>query len=462
MLVASLLGQPGLGNAECITFEPNTLGMAAPSDQLPIGTQFQLTHGVTFSMVDNAGNQIASPPILAEVGGALTAFTGYNFQADQPAPAAVVEAGSFFLTDGEFNPPLDIIISFNPPVSSASGIVLDIDQLESWQVQARDISGSVIAVDDLEETVNADNGYATKWEFAQGGNDNIHSIRFHYTGTGSAGFALDNFCFHRCPRATLTQVALKGEIAPPMQGGTAGGAKWRAFSVPAINGAGNNAFRATLIGGDTTVANNLGIWAGFGLPRVIRKGDAAPCVPGAVFGDFSSPVLNDLDQVAFRGVMVVGSGGVTAADAAGLWTNSASSGVLTLLAREKVAYPVCGFPPCVPVGARYKKITSLAMPDGGGVAFVASLVRETAGGVDATNDIGLWHSDANGVVDLLLRKGDVMTVNGINRTVASIVVLPTHVTYVSGTGRTLERAGGKITCRLTFSGSPMMEGIFNL
>ena len=349
-------------------------------------------------------------------------------------------------------------------MASASGVILDIDhnaslnvgEFEKWQVQALDALGGVIAFVDLLETTD---GAASAWAFNHGATDNIHSIRFHYTGTPNVpvGFALDNIQFHRCARPVLTQVALKGDVAP-----NTGGAQWKVFSVPAINFAGNNAFRATLAGAGVSASNDLGIWAGAGLPLVIRKGDAAPCVTGAFFREFSSPVLNDLDQVAFRGLMKLGNGGVLTTDDAGVWTNSVPSGLPTLIAREYVAYPVCGFPPCVPAGAKYKLITSIAMPNGGGVAFTATLLRDAAAGVNATNDFGLWHSDTNGEVDLLLRKGDVMVVNGTNRTVSGITVLPVNVPYVSGTGRTLERTGGKITCRITFSGTPTLEGIFNL
>ncbi len=266
--------------------------------------------------------------------------------------------------------------------------------------------------------------------------------------------------FSICGRPTLTQVAVKNGVAL----GT-GGAKWNEFFVPAINPSGENAFRAKLKLGSgspvVTALNDEAIWAGPLLPLVVREGSPAPCVTGAVFSSFSEPVLNNLNNVAFRGLLLVGPlGGVTPLNKAGLWSNAVSSGVLTLHAREGVASPECGFPPCVPDGAKYKLIKSLAMPDGGGVAFVATLVHDTVLNITSANDLGLWRSDLNGDVDLLLRKGDMMTVNSSSQTVSDFIVLPTNVPCVSGTGRTLERSGGKITCLIKFVSGK--QGIFNL
>ena len=210
-----------------------------------------------------------------------------------------------------------------------------------------------------------------------------------------------------------------------------------------------------------TSANNSGIWADPALQLVVRKGASAPCVPGGNFNAFSSPVLNDLDQVAFRGTMGVKVGsGMTSANASGLWTTSAPSNALTLIAREGVASPTCGFPPCVPTGAKYKRINSFAMPDGGGVVFVANLAQDLAVGVTSGNDVGLWRSDAFGVVDLLLREGDVMLVNSVNETVASFAVLDSPLPLVAGSGRTMEHPGGNITCSIKFISG--VQGVFNL
>ncbi len=176
-----------------IDFE--TIPGGAPSDGLSISTQFLATHGVTFSLSN--GND----PVLAQVGPPRTAFQGFGLADDQPAPC--VTAGMFFLTDDNIigaNPP-DVIITYATPVSATGGIVLDIDGMEEWTIEARDGGGSVIASTILGPNNTLD-GSATQWSFSLGAAV-IAEIRLHFTGApGSVGLGFDNFSVSTVPPTT--------------------------------------------------------------------------------------------------------------------------------------------------------------------------------------------------------------------------------------------------------------------
>ena len=66
------------------------------------------------------------------------------------------------------------------------------------------------------------------------------------------------------------------------------------------------------------------------------------------------------------------------------------------------------------VGAQWKAFKSLALPDGLGPVFAATMLAGV-GGVDATNDLGLWGQDRDGVLRLLLREGDVIGGNVVKK-----------------------------------------------
>ncbi|MFK8029875.1 MAG: proprotein convertase P-domain-containing protein [Gammaproteobacteria bacterium] len=172
-------------SSETVTFE--TIPGGTPTDGLPINTQFLADFGIAFSL-EGGGF-----PVLAQVGEPRTAFQGFNLLADQPAPGT--NTGSFFLTDdgGIAGPPTPIIISYANPVAAASGVLLDIDGMEGWQIQARDANDSVIDTVDLVPNLILD-GSATLWSFTRPTAD-IHSIRMVYTGTQTnfVGLAFDNF-----------------------------------------------------------------------------------------------------------------------------------------------------------------------------------------------------------------------------------------------------------------------------
>ena len=194
------------------------------------------------------------------------------------------------------------------------------------------------------------------------------------------------------------------------------GGQWKTYGLPATNLSGGAAFLATLATGPGGVssANAIGLFADTtagSLAPVARKGDT---VGGLTLTAFTDPVFNDDSAVAS---LVTLGGAVTST------TNKAillvpDVGAATLIART-------GGEPAGVAGAKWKTFTSLALPDGLGPVFTATMVsgaNGTAGpgGVTTAADTGLWAQDSNGVLQLLVREG--VTVIG-GKTLKSFTVL---------------------------------------
>jgi hypothetical protein len=104
---------------------------------------------------------------------------------------------------------------------------------------------------------------------------------------------------------------------------------------PCIDYLGHIAFQALVSGGGTNSTNNSGIWlytaAGTGsLIAQTGKGSAAgpgASVSGAAFSTLSDPLLSK-DMVAFYAKLTPGLGGVAAANAAGIWTQTTGTPTL--------------------------------------------------------------------------------------------------------------------------------------
>lgn len=186
-----------------------------------------------------------------------------------------------------------------------------------------------------------------------------------------------------------------------------------------------------------------------------------PTLAGGSFASYGFPAANDQDTSTFLATLKVGTGGVTKADARGIFLSN-TDGTYTPLARVGLpsgvlnsSYSVLGDPvlstdssvaflatlkggtikgpnattlwwkpaqeplqmlvqgggeaPDVPA-SQWKAITNLAIAGGGrGPVFAASLVIGK-GGVTASNDTGVWACDFLGRPRLLFREGD--TING--------------------------------------------------
>jgi len=175
-------------------------------------------------------------------------------------------------------------------------------------------------------------------------------------------------------------------------------ARFKSFG-PVAADASRLAFRAMLYlgAGGVSAANAEAIFSGDAENlRVIARAGRPTFIGSTVFGKLGDPVLAPgTDSVAFPATL----SGVSSATDATLWWKPTND-PLTLLAREGAR------PEGMPTGTKWESFPSLALPGGEtGPIFVATLEHGT-GGVDASNDKGVWAVDSQGVLRLLFRKGD--------------------------------------------------------
>lgn len=222
----------------------------------------------------------------------------------------------------------------------------------------------------------------------------------------------------------------------PTDGTTLPLATFKSFGFVAADGA----QEAVLAGlnanvGGVTSANARGIFLGTGgaFEPVVRLGDAAPGVSGSVFSAFSDPLLVG-GAVAFP-AKVKDTATKVAVDS--LWWKPASS-PLTLVGSINTAVPD------VAAGAKWKKFTSLGLAGGSNPApLVYAQLLQGQGGVDATNDYGIWAVDSHGDLRLLVREAE--TIGG--KTLKSITALKGAPTSVgaqhsfNNAGQVIYRAG---------------------
>jgi hypothetical protein len=98
-------------------------------------------------------------------------------------------------------------------------------------------------------------------------------------------------------------------------------------------------------------------------------------------------------------------------------------------------------------GVQWKDFTAMALPDSDyGPVFLAKL---SGTGVTPKNNIGLWATDLDGSVRLLLRTGDTVFVRGANKTVSLINTLGAALDS-PGQGRYVD-LDGNVSALLTFT-----------
>ena len=245
---------------------------------------------------------------------------------------------------------------------------------------------------------------------------------------------------------SLELVARAGDPAPGLPEGVNFGSFSSTALVTIINGAGQTAFSAKLIGPGVDSTNDGSIWSeGTGsLAMVAREGSHAPgtaegvnflsLIPGAM--------LNGAGQTAFMASLI--GPGVDPANNVGVW--SEGSGSLALVARK-------GSPaPGTAAGVTFSSIFPGPVTNGNGqVAFTASVTGE---GVDGSNNFGVWAEDRNGVLTLVIREGDQIEVApGDVRTVLSVFMTSGEVAISGGEdGRPINfNDAGQLAFRLIFT-----------
>ena len=216
-------------------------------------------------------------------------------------------------------------------------------------------------------------------------------------------------------------------------------------------------FVATLVPGvgDATSANDWGVWAGppGALDLVVREGDPAPGIPGAIVDELQTPYLGADGSVAISGGLELGPGGVVGATSRVIWvgmpgalqpaartgdpapgtpstfdflniqgyggidslalageiafTNGVTftedaggwvggPGSLELVGRESDPSPI--------LGATYRNFGTLSINRGGVTAF-AQYLNSDAPGIDFTNNHALWLG-SDGFYELIAQRGD--------------------------------------------------------
>jgi hypothetical protein len=220
------------------------------------------------------------------------------------------------------------------------------------------------------------------------------------------------------------------------------GARFSAFGNPAVNANGDVAFKGTLsIGsGGVTASDQTGIWADDNTNArqlIARTGDIAPGT-SATFLTLNDPIYNDNEAVAFRGTLKIAAGQATSSTDMGVWSNNGGS--LALVAQKGSQAPGC------PTGATFSAFTSLALPNQGGVILLAALNSNRAAGVTSANNTGIWAVDTSGVLHLIVRKGDVVS----GKSIAGLSFLPI-LSYVGGQSRNFTQGTGDLVYEATFS-----------
>jgi len=181
------------------------------------------------------------------------------------------------------------------------------------------------------------------------------------------------------------------------------GADFLNFGDPKLNDSGLVVVEAQLSNGDS------GVWLYSTTTGTLlaRTGtDNVPGVSSAKFNDFEVASMNNSGQVLVATDLELGPGDVTSGNNQGLWL---LNGDPSLIARTGAG----GVPGAT--GANFVSFASRALNEAGQVAFAADLQIGT-GGVDSSNDSGIWIVDPNGNSTLVAREGELLA----GRTIASL------------------------------------------
>jgi hypothetical protein len=246
---------------------------------------------------------------------------------------------------------------------------------------------------------------------------------FRASLTGNGVNSTNNQGIWSAGSGTLALVARTGSQAP----GTANGVNYSQLFIPVLNAAGQAAFLAVLTGSGVNSNNHLGIWLESSGTRtlVVRSGRQAPGANGTNYSNFGTPVLNAAGRMAFHATLT--GSGVDVTNNQGIW--SEGSGALALVARTGSQAPGTAS------GVNYSFLGSPSLNARGQTVFFAEL---TGSGVDDSNDYGIWATDTNGLVHLIVRVGDPLEITpGDVRTVSAIGFI-----FSGGTGNEDGRRSG--------------------
>jgi uncharacterized repeat protein (TIGR03803 family) len=274
---------------------------------------------------------------------------------------------------------------------------------------------------------------------AQGSDGNFYgTIQYGLQGLvgGGAIFKLT------LPRTVETLVVAKGD-APA--GISASGAEFDELGPPAIDQAGDVAFKATLKFHPprNTASQDSGIWlyAADGSGKLIvqtgNHTNPAPGIGGTTVvllsdPELSDPVLSSAGDVAFIGSFAAAGGKRSRA----IFVQQ-SGGSLTVVAQTGDVAPGV-----VQQGAEFASFEQLAVESGGGVAFLATILGP---GVSAKTDRGFWASDTGKTIRLVAQNGALVPLPGAESgdSILALTALK-PLPNVQGQGRSLDTIGGNL------------------
>lgn len=190
-----------------------------------------------------------------------------------------------------------------------------------------------------------------------------------------------------------TPIALSGDAAPGAAPGTT------FSSIPAdvlvVNRSSQIAFTAILAGSGVDQSNNIGIWIerNNNLSLVVREGQHIAGLPsGSILGQPETPLINDAGTIVFNSGLFDSPQSTTNKSAIIKW----KEGTASIVARVGDAAP--GTAP----GIEFAQATGIKLNGAGQVAFTGRLTGPT---VDSTNDKGIW-VESGGVLTKFAREGD--------------------------------------------------------
>jgi hypothetical protein len=211
----------------------------------------------------------------------------------------------------------------------------------------------------------------------------------------------------------------EGDVAPGTTNATFGrpSASWSpSVGVNAFNALAQFVLNADLVGGDAVVdVNDKGTWisglGGAGLDLVIRRGDPAPGVPGALWNwaHSSHTTLNVHGQIATQGALIQG-GAVDDTNDTGIWISTpydfgtGTPGTLQLIVRE--GDPVPGMP-----GLVFDNMTGWSpfWLNNKGQLLFRGAVLDPLGGSPATD--ALWTYDPVDGLRLAIMDGELFEIS---------------------------------------------------
>jgi len=208
-------------------------------------------------------------------------------------------------------------------------------------------------------------------------------VTFYSVMEGSSA----EFGIFRGEGAELTPVFIANQIAP-------GGATFTDFSNPSINKHGQVAAVASL----TNSASHDGLFVGDGTNAVAIVLEGQPAPSGGIFKDpkgqttFRAPFrINDQGEVAFDALMIGGT---------------SNNGIFRGDGQRTTTIALAGTTAPGTTGT-FSSFSDIKLLNDGRVAFIASLTVGV-GGVNTSNNLGIWIGTSENDLQLVARTGDVI------------------------------------------------------